>query len=275
MTELQTPETFAAGDSPFPPGEPDQAAAAPSPAPSPQGAPPGDGQPGDAPKPVPWTVFIRDAKDQQVRERFSKELGPILKNYDRTLQGYAILFLMEERDSIDGYDLDRLFNALNKSKKVGSLDVLLILLSRGGSIEPAYQISKICKSFARAKFVVAVPRYAKSAATLIALGADEIHMGPLAQLGPIDPQLGDLPALGVKQALRTIAELSEQFPGSADMFARYLRMALTVEQIGSAIVSANLRRNTRKGYSRTRPIFRGRRRISRIPWCMSTSIMGS
>jgi ClpP class serine protease len=102
----------------------------------------------------------------------------------------------------------------------------------GGSIEPAYQISKLCKIFAKSKFVVAVPRQAKSAATLIAIGADEIHMGVLGQLGPIDPQLGGLPALAVTQALQRIAALSEQSPSSADMFAKYLRQALTVEQIG-------------------------------------------
>ena len=79
---------------------------------------------------------------------------------------------------------------------------------------------------------MAIPRHAKSAATLIALGADEIHMGPLGQLGPIDPQLGGLPALGVTQALQTIASLPQDCPGSAEMFARYLRIALTVEQIG-------------------------------------------
>jgi len=66
----------------------------------------------------------------------------------------------------------------------------------------------------------------------VAIGADEIHMGPLGQLGPIDPQIGGLPALGVSQALRTIASVAQQYPGSADMLARYLQMALTVEQIG-------------------------------------------
>ena len=103
---------------------------------------------------------------------------------------------------------------------------------RGGVIEPAYQISKLCKAFAREKFVVVIPRQAKSAATLIAIGADEIHMSILGQLGPIDPQLGGLPALGVAQALERIANLSERFPGSAEMFAKYLQQALTVEQIG-------------------------------------------
>jgi len=46
------------------------------------------------------------------------------------------------------------------------------------------------------------------------------------------PQLGGLPALGVSQALQSIASLSEKYPGSSEMFARYLRLALTVEQIG-------------------------------------------
>jgi hypothetical protein len=51
-------------------------------------------------------------------------------------------------------------------------------------------------------------------------------------LAPIDPQLGGLPALGVSQALQTIASVAEQHPGSAEMLARYLQLALTVEQIG-------------------------------------------
>ena len=96
---------------------------------------------------------------------------------------------------------------------------MLLLLSRGGSIEPAYQISKLCKSFASSRFIAVVPRHAKSAATLIALGADQIHMGPLGQLGPIDPQIDGLPALGVSQALKTLASVAQEFPGSAEMFS--------------------------------------------------------
>ena len=57
-------------------------------------------------------------------------------------------------------------------------------------------------------------------------------MGQLGHLGPIDPQLGGLPALGVSQALNSIASLSERYPRSAEMFAKYLNAALTVEQIG-------------------------------------------
>src|SRR5207237_1433387 len=125
-----------------------------------------------------------------------------------------------------------IYSALMQFNKNKDKDVLLFLLSPGGSIEPAYQISTLCKSYSKNKFVTAVPRQAKSAATLIAIGSDEIHMGVLGHLGPIDQQLGGLPALGVVQAIERIASLTEKFPGSSEMFSKYLKLALTVEQIG-------------------------------------------
>ena len=182
--------------------------------------------------PPPWPTFLQTASDKDIKQRFSSECKEILSRYDRLLSQYCILALLDQGSSIGGYELDRIFSALNRLNKNREKDILLLLLSTGGSIEPAYQISKLCKLNSKNKFVVAVPRQAKSAATLLAIGADEIHMGPLGQLGPIDPQLGGLPALGVTQALERIAALSERFPGSSDMFARYLQEALTVEQIG-------------------------------------------
>lgn len=178
-----------------------------------------------------WYIFLQTASDNEIKERFSQEVSQYLQEKEE-ISRYCCLALLEPDDNISTYELNQIFNALNELNPLKEKDVLLMLLSRGGSIEPAYQISKLCKSFSNNRFIVTVPRHAKSAATLIALGADEIHMGLLGQLGPIDPQLGGLPALGVAQALERIAALSEKHPGSADMFARYLRMALTVEQIG-------------------------------------------
>ncbi len=182
------------------------------------------------PKVAPWPTFLQKAKDPEIKDRFAREISGILAEHG--MEKYCVLALVEPEDSIDATDLDRVFAGLSELNRDRNKDVLLLLLARGGSIEPAYQISKLCKSFASSRFLAIVPRQAKSAATLIALGADEIHMGPLAQLGPIDPQLGGLPALGVSQALKTIASVAQEYPGSADMFARYLRMVLTVEQIG-------------------------------------------
>lgn len=188
---------------------------------------------GEKPEPrhPPWPTFLQSASTDDISQRFSSEVAEILKPGDLA-ERYCCLGILSLDHSIDQWILDRIYGALTSSNAHLQKDVLLILLSQGGSIEPAYQISKICRGLAKKKFVVAVPRQAKSAATLIALGADQIHMGPLGQLGPIDPQLGGLPALGVSQALELIASLSERFPRSSEMFARYLRLALTVEQIG-------------------------------------------
>jgi len=140
--------------------------------------------------------------------------------------------ILEPYESIDQFELDQIFAGLKQQNPMGEKDVLLFLLSPGGSIEPAYQISKLCKTAAKNRFVVCIPRQAKSAATLIALGADEIHMGLLGHLGPIDPQVAGLPALGVSQALETLATLVQKYPGSAPMFSKYLQGVVRIEQIG-------------------------------------------
>jgi ClpP class serine protease len=110
--------------------------------------------------------------------------------------------------------------------------IMLILYSTGGAIGSAYLIGKLCREYADKKLVVVVPRQAKSAATLICCAADEIHMGSLSELGPIDPQIEDLPALGLKTSVEHIADLIKQYPHAADMFAKYLNMSLKPIHLG-------------------------------------------
>jgi len=62
----------------------------------------------------------------------------------------------------------------------------LFLHSHGGFLDPAYKIVKVCREYAQ-EFNVIVPYLAKSAATVICLGANEIVMTSLSELGPIDP----------------------------------------------------------------------------------------
>lgn len=68
---------------------------------------------------------------------------------------------------------------------------VLVLDSLGGFARDAYQIA----SFLRKRcggFSVLVPRKAKSAATLLALGADRIQLGRYGELGPLDAQFEDV-----------------------------------------------------------------------------------
>jgi hypothetical protein len=184
-------------------------------------------------EPLPaWPIYLRSANEREIQERYVNEVNNILSRYSDDLSNYCYLGIIDPGSGISSWELDQIYNALTLKNPNKDKDVFLTILSRGGGIDSAYQISKLCKFFSKKRFVVAIPRQAKSAATLLSIGADEIHMGLLSQLGPIDPQLGSLPALGVTEALKTIASLSERYPGCAEMFARYLRKALTVEQIG-------------------------------------------
>jgi ClpP class serine protease len=154
---------------------------------------------------VAWPVFLKKASQQAIMERLPAKISAVLKAHG--LEHDCCLAILEPQDSIDSFDLDQIFTALNEINPRHNKRVVLFVISAGGSIEPAYQTSKLCKSFALGQFIVIVTRHAKSAATMVAIGADEIHMGPLGQLGPIDPQIGGLPALGVSQALKTIASV--------------------------------------------------------------------
>lgn len=63
----------------------------------------------------------------------------------------------------------------------------LLINSFGGSPDVTEKIVELCRGNGR-PFRVIVPSFAKSAATLIGLGSDEIVMSDTSQLGPIDPQ---------------------------------------------------------------------------------------
>jgi Serine dehydrogenase proteinase len=68
--------------------------------------------------------------------------------------------------------------------------VALIVESPGGSAHFAYRIARLFQRRA-SEFCVIVPSYAKSAATILALGASELILGRDAELGPVDVQIFD------------------------------------------------------------------------------------
>lgn len=72
-------------------------------------------------------------------------------------------------------------------------DVDLILHTAGGLVLASEMIAMAVKNHP-AKVTVIIPFYAMSGGTLIALAADEIIMEKDSVLGPVDPQLKDMPA---------------------------------------------------------------------------------
>lgn len=64
----------------------------------------------------------------------------------------------------------------------------IILLCFGGDIHTAYRIIEFLRSHCNYMTTI-IPMFAKSAATLFILASDEIVMGELAELGPLDTQI--------------------------------------------------------------------------------------
>ncbi len=141
---------------------------------------------------------------------------------------YHLLFLYEPNLSIEQGMVDKIYNAIPNGN---AKPILLLIHNHGGRIEPAYLISKTCKELSP-KFVVTIPRKAKSAATLISLGGNEIHMGPMSELGPIDPQFAGLPALGISSSLESIAKIVCKYPGASAMFADFMKEKLDLRILG-------------------------------------------
>lgn len=82
-----------------------------------------------------------------------------------------------------------IYNKLDEMGRVENLDIFI--QSEGGDPEAAYKIVTMLREYCKNKLSLIVPLKAKSTATLIALGVDEILMGATSELGPIEPQLLD------------------------------------------------------------------------------------
>ncbi|TAM47800.1 MAG: hypothetical protein EPN53_11200 [Acidobacteria bacterium] len=85
-------------------------------------------------------------------------------------------------------DVDMLEAVLQKLDLKDGL--ALIINSPGGDGLEAERIIQVCRSYSKTgEYWAIVPSKAKSAATMICLGASKIIMSPTSELGPIDPQL--------------------------------------------------------------------------------------
>ena len=170
--------------------------------------------------------------NEQLKESANGLIGKYLRQIvdeHECAKNYNILILYDSSTMIKS-DADNIYNAVTSFKDKKPL--LLILYSNGGEIGSAYLTGKLCREHSNGAFSIVVPRHAKSAATLLCCAADEIHMGSLSELGPIDPQINKLPALGLKNSIEHIAQLVKETPESSEMFAKYLHYSLRPIDLG-------------------------------------------
>jgi hypothetical protein len=150
---------------------------------------------------------------------------------------------------------------LERENQTENLD--LWINSPGGSAQTAEKIVAACRAVCSGEFRVVVPNMAKSAATMTAVCSDQIVMGYLSELGPIDPQvpvnIGGMVRFmsaqsfldGQKSVLEAVAEAQSknepvighlQLLNAPDMSAAWIAEMERELKFGKDMVSKHLRK---------------------------------
>ena len=150
------------------------------------------------------------ALDAFQQERQSRVIAMIHRQETVSIFGVPV------SSSIDIDDSEAILRAIRSTPREQPID--LILHTPGGLVLAAEQIAHALVE-RQGKVTVVVPHYAMSGGTLLALTADEVVMDPNAVLGPVDPQIGDLPAASIVKLLelKPRAQISDEMLVLADI----------------------------------------------------------
>ena len=123
---------------------------------------------------------------------------------------------------IDIDDSEAVLRAIRQTPADTAID--LLLHTPGGLVLASEQIAYAVRAHP-GKVTVLVPHYAMSGGTLIALAADGIVMDESAVLGPVDPQIGDVPAAALVRvsAKKPVERLDDRTLLMADVAEKALR----------------------------------------------------
>jgi hypothetical protein len=121
-----------------------------------------------------------------------KEIGQFLQQIENEFKMPVWVIIQcnenlpfEQLDSFSSNVFYQNRNDLKKDQKI-----CLVIDSPGGFADDAFRIATLFNRICGGFYAI-IPRYAKSAATLLALGAEKIYMGAHAEFGPLDAQFYD------------------------------------------------------------------------------------
>ena len=146
--------------------------------------------------------LVDDVSDES-KAAIAKAANAVAKSFNSRVLVYG--------GEIDNAGIGRLLEALQLEKR-SKPNIFLILTTNGGDAHAAYRIARLLQLISD-RFFLFVPFRCKSAGTLLALGAHELIMHPIAELGPLDVQLAQRneidttrSGLVVRTALEGLAE---------------------------------------------------------------------
>jgi ClpP class serine protease len=174
-----------------------------------------------------WLFFMLSALQPVLQRRYLEAMRVRKIAQIEKQRGSRVILLVHRQETmsllgfplmryIDVNDSEEVLRAIQLTDDEVPLDI--VLHTPGGLVLAATQIARAIQGH-RGKVTVFVPHYAMSGGTLIALAADEIVMCRHSVLGPIDPQLGGMPAASIVKVAeeKPIAEVEDQTLVLADV----------------------------------------------------------
>ncbi|MGQ9823940.1 MAG: SDH family Clp fold serine proteinase [Desulfotomaculales bacterium] len=158
-----------------------------------------------------WFFFLLLALLPMYRQRALEATRvKIIRNLEKK-RGTRLITIIHRQEAISflGIPITRYINVEDSEAVLRAIRLTpddmpidLLLHTPGGLVLAAEQIARALQKH-KAKVTVFVPHYAMSGGTMIALAADEIVMDENAVLGPVDPQLGNYPAVSILEAVKS------------------------------------------------------------------------
>jgi ClpP class serine protease len=152
-----------------------------------------------------WLFFIFSSLQPMIQQRYlAYQRSAALRSLEKRDKSRVITMIHRKEGFaflgipfggfIDIDDSEEVIRAIEMT--ADNMPIDMILHTPGGLVLAAEQIAAALANHP-GQVTVYVPHYAMSGGTLIALAADRIVMSPSAVLGPVDPQLGDMPAASI------------------------------------------------------------------------------
>jgi hypothetical protein len=138
---------------------------------------------------------------------------PLLDRLERLLGGPLVTYWLSPTASMAHEDVMALDHVLRRA----AIDdqVFLFIKSDGGAGTAALRMTNILRHWAR-RVTALVPLDAASAATMLAIGADEIHIGPLGYLSAVDTS--------IRHELSPLDHINDRVSVSHDELVRVVRL---------------------------------------------------
>lgn len=156
-----------------------------------------------------WIIFLLISFAPMVKQRIVESSRLSLMQKVEQKRGSRVIALIHRQESmsilgipisryIDIQDSEAVLRAIQLTEDDIPIDI--ILHTPGGLVLASEQIAKALAK-RKGKVTVFIPHYAMSGGTMIALAADEVVMDSNAVLGPVDPQVGNYPAVSILNVL--------------------------------------------------------------------------